>query len=111
MTCQHIKSGSWCKICDTKPEKKKRKRIPAQSQKRKDVKNPEYREARDKFLQDNPNCELCKGSPVVCHHKKGRSKYFTDASYFMAVCSSCHTKIHANPKESFRNGWMILRTI
>lgn len=109
MTCPHIKSGSWCKICDTKPEKKQPKPIRKVSVKR--VKeNKEYEEARDKFLQDNPNCELCNNSPVVCHHKKGRSKYFTDASYFMAVCTNCHDKIHRNPKESFKNGWMILRT-
>lgn len=43
------------------------------------------------------------------HHKKGRGKYLLDTSTWMAVSSSGHLAIHANPKESYAKGYMLPR--
>jgi|ERR1035437_5317474 hypothetical protein len=45
----------------------------------------------------SPNCEACGMSTQVCHHwiEKSRSNRLRhDPMNFIALCQSCHTKIH-----------------
>jgi hypothetical protein len=99
MTCPHIKSGSYCKICDTKPEKKKPKSIRKVSVKR--VKeNKEYSHRRKLYLELNPVCEVhnCGNKSTEIHHKKGRiGELLIDIEHFLAVCEQCHKYIELNP--------------
>lgn len=95
MSCGHIKSGSHCKICDEKPQKKKRKRIPFASEKRR-AELKEYSELGKKFLMENRVCQCknCTKHSMDIHHVKGRGKYLNDVSTWMAVCRDCHDSIH-----------------
>lgn len=60
-----------------------------------------YRPLRDKYLQDNPICEVddCDNLTTNLHHKAGRNGLLLcDVRYFMACCSECHPKrIHHYP--------------
>lgn len=106
----HLYSGVYCKICSEPPSKKKPKAIRKVSLKRQ-KENPEYIKIRDKFLEENNLCEICGNQSEVLHHKRGRNgSDLTDLKYFMALCNGCHTLVHAHPKESFKNGWMVLRS-
>lgn len=71
----------------------------------------EYRIKRDKYLKDNPKCEVkgCSNDTTNLHHKKGRiGELLSDERYFMACCSTCHPKrIHENPKWARENGYLL----
>lgn len=99
MTCPHIKSSSYCKICDTKPEKKKPKPILKVSVKRA-KENKEYSHLRSMYLEMFPVCEVenCNNKSTQIHHKKGRiGSLLTDVEYFLCVCDVCHKYIELNP--------------
>lgn len=66
MSCGHIKSGSYCKVCEEKPEKKKPQPISKVSKKR--IKeNSEYAKVRAAYLKVFPVCEVghCQGVSVT----------------------------------------------
>lgn len=90
------------------PQKKKKvsKRIAPVSEKQKE-RLVEYRIVRDKFLRDNPNCEICGDTPVELHHKKPRAYFLTDVSIFMSVCRSCHERIERDDSWARENGYKI----
>src|ERR1700761_5226874 len=91
----HIVSASFCPICETKPEKKKRVRIPFASEKRK-AELKVYSQLGKQFLIDNKWCQVegCGKHSVDLHHTKGRGKHLNDVSTWMAVCRYCHENIH-----------------
>lgn len=43
------------------------------------------------------------------HHRKGRGKLLCDVAFFLPVCETCHTFIHAHPALSYKRGWMVKR--
>jgi len=71
----------------------------------------EYRLVRDKYLEDNPKCEVydCVNDTTNLHHKNGRNgNRLIDTGFFMSCCSDCHPKrIHENPKWARDNGYLI----
>lgn len=94
-----------------KEEKPKKKPISPVSRKRLGE-LAEYRKRRDKYLKENPICEVrgCNNATTNLHHKAGRvGKLLTDVRYFMACCSSCHPrKIHeTHPKWAEEQGYII----
>ena len=47
---------------------------------------------------------------LVIHHRQGR--YGPDANTLpklAALCSDCHTEVHANPTQSYEDGWLLKR--
>ena len=83
-----------------------------------------YNPLRDKFLEDNPICQVhdCSNPSNQVHHKKGRDhntfedqwaidnnfSLLCDVRFFMACCGLCHPKrIHENPEWSYKHGYMI----
>lgn len=48
----------------------------------------------------------CTGHVAHWHHRKisGREHAVTNG---LAVCDSCHRWIHANPADSYENGWLV----
>lgn len=111
LTCTHIKSSSYCKICEVKPEKKKRKRIPQMSEKMK-ADNKKYLKARTNFLSLNLVCqfEKCTNKATQVHHRKGRiGSLLINENYFMAVCSTCHQIIEENPEYAKEKGYSVSR--
>jgi 5-methylcytosine-specific restriction endonuclease McrA len=96
-----------CKAKNTNTTPKKRAPIKPISDKRaKEL--AEYRIVRDKYKEENPQCEKC-GDPMSdIHHKNGRNgKRVSDSEYFMSVCRPCHTWIHENPEDARAMGWLI----
>ncbi len=107
MSCAHIKSGSWCKICSEKPEKKKPKPIKKVSDKRK-IASVEYSVVKNQYLVDNPICEVdnCLNASDQIHHKKGRTEdLLTDIKHFLAVCDPCHKYIELHPEWAKLHGY------
>tara|TARA_R110000868_G_scaffold8307_4_gene43408 strand:- start:760 stop:1170 length:411 start_codon:yes stop_codon:yes gene_type:complete len=85
----------------------KQKRLPQRSPKRIKL-DKEYSASRKVFLSLKPMCEA--HLPQVCsqvssdvHHTysgSNRSKYYLEEATWLAVCRSCHTWIHDNPKSA-----------
>ena len=110
--CGNYFSGAYCKICSEPPEKKARKNIRKVSKKRVEE-NKEYLVVRNQYLIQNPICEYegCKAKATELHHKNARNgARLNDNNYFMSICSEHHLCVHANPKESFKKGYLILRS-
>lgn len=54
-------------------------------------------------------CERCLSRRAVhMHHRRTRSHGGSHAAENLAhLCSVCHDYVHANPAESYRDGWLI----
>lgn len=89
--------------------KPKKKISPFSDKKLEDL--AKYRPLRDKYLQDNPICEVddCDNLTTNLHHKASRNgSLLYDVRYFMACCSSCHPqRIHENPEWAREKGYLI----
>lgn len=72
-----------------------------------------YRPLRDKYLKENPDCEVegCGNESNNLHHKAGRvGSLLYNTKYFMACCSNCHPqRIHheANDGWARKMGYII----
>lgn len=67
-----------------------------------------YAKLRKELLSQFPACQVCgKRKSTDCHHKSKRGKNYLNVETFMAVCRSCHDRIHANPKWARENGLLI----
>jgi len=67
----------------------------------------EYRKLRDRYLKENPTCEICGKTPVELHHKKPRAYFLTDVSVFMSVCRLHHDLIEREDKWARENGYKL----
>lgn len=77
--------------------------------KRKEGEWREYVKKRNKYLNEHPNCEVCKkDQSESLHHKRHRGKYLCVEEYFLATCSRCHSYIHNNPKEAYEKGLLLI---
>lgn len=95
-----------CKIKKEGYVEKKRTRISQVSEKRK-KENALYLKIRHSYLNRNPKCECCGAPATEIHHKKGRENdLLLDPLYFMAICRTCHSWIHTNPKEAREKKWL-----
>lgn len=109
--CYTFYSGSYCTLCDTKPEKKP-KPINKVSKKRVEA-NKDYKLVRDAYLTQFPVCEVhnCGNKATEIHHKKGRvGELLTDIHHFLSVCHYCHRYIEINPIWAKENGYSENRT-
>lgn len=55
-----------------------------------------WRAAREKFLQENPECEYCGTGANVVHHSvphRGDMKLFWEKHLWVACCKTCHDRI------------------
>ena len=88
----------------------KRTRLNAVSSKQKEL-NKEYSKVRAEVFKDAKNkCEVCKAAEATdCHHKAGRTGTLTtDKRYLMAVCRSCHDRIHTQHTWALENQYILL---
>lgn len=125
-TCEHegCNNPIWsrktmrCKIHQTQktPEKKKignnLKRTPIKKvSDKKSKRDKVYSVLRQKYLEENPICQICNSVPSTdIHHKHSgadRAKYQNDLSTWMALCRGCHTEIHENPKWARDNDYLV----
>jgi 5-methylcytosine-specific restriction enzyme A len=61
-----------------------------------------WREIRARFLADHPTCEKCGKPATVPHHIKRRREGGSDTPRnLMALCASCHSKLHARAGHSW----------
>ena len=62
-----------------------------------------YRQKRKLFLAAHPDCMVCWIYNLVAyratdiHHLGQRGKNYLDETTWLAVCRSCHERIHRNP--------------
>ena len=58
-----------------------------------------------------PQCEVCRSRAAIeIHHRMGREgDLLFDARYYLGLCPECHQRIHANPEDAYRRGWMLKR--
>ena len=102
--------GYECHAKNKSKKETKKKAISPVSKKRLDE-LAHYRKVRDKYLKDNPVCEVhdCNNPSDHIHHVNGRTgKRLYDDNYFMAVGGCCHPKkIHENPEWARKNGYLI----
>ena len=55
-----------------------------------------WRDIRDRFLAANPTCEKCGATATVAHHIIRRRDGGKDhPRNLMALCASCHSRLHA----------------
>jgi len=96
-----------CKIKKEGYTEKKRTRIAQVSDKRK-KETTLYLKVRQGYLNRLKNCECCGAPATEIHHKSGReNELLFDPLYFMAICRSCHSWIHNNPKEARDRKWLL----
>lgn len=71
-----------------------------------------YLKARKKYLEDHMTCEICNElESTQIHHSAGRQKErLLKQEWWVAVCQSCHSFVHANPEASLKSGWLLHRT-
>lgn len=71
----------------------------------------EWKRAREARLSHARGwCELpgCDRPAVVVHHRAGRRVPGANRlELLMALCSACHTSVHAHPEQSYLNGWLV----
>ena len=69
----------------------------------------EYRPLRDKYMKENPTCEVlgCYKESQDLHHKARRGANLCNVETFMAVCRTCHISIEENPIESKKLGYLM----
>lgn len=94
---------------DRHPTPKKRKRIPAMSQKRAKQMRV-YRVLRKKFLLENPLCRGCETifptdptpRPATdIHHSNSRiGEQLNNTADWIQLCRTCHTWCHSFPSEA-----------
>ena len=61
-----------------------------------------WREIRDRFLADHPQCARCGKPATVAHHVvRKRASGSDDPSNLLALCASCHSSLHAKSGESW----------
>lgn len=64
-----------------------------------------WQKIRDRFLGDHPFCEICGEPATVAHHIVRRREGGGDTPRnLMALCASCHGKLHANAGHSWNKG-------
>ncbi len=107
---KHCSFGCNLESKESQVSKKKKSIRPISDKKMKQL--AIYRPLRDKYLKDNPTCEVvgCNNNTTNLHHKAGRiGKFLTDVNMFMACCSSCHPqKIHFDDVHwAYDNGYLI----
>jgi hypothetical protein len=87
-------------------------KIPQVSSKKK-KKDTEYLKLRERFLTENPICQVSvagcmNGSTDVHHTRSGsdRNVYYLIQSTWMASCRACHQWIHLNPEKARILGYL-----
>lgn len=88
--------------------KKPRKRLPAVSQKRKEL-NKQYSEARRVFLEAHVTCQVegCRELATDVHHRGRRGKNLLKTELFMVVCRQHHDYIERNGLWAKAQGYTI----
>jgi len=73
--------------------------------------NKTYTVVRKEYMTEHPKCEVCLHAPACdIHHRRGRWKSrLTEVAFFIAVCRTCHDKIHHNPEWAYATGLMLHR--
>lgn len=108
----------FCKRCWSTHESKNIKKpnirtpIPRVSKKRQ-KETVEYLKIRTEYLNEHKLCEAklpgCSGFSTEIHHIKGgeeRSTTYLDTNYFMAICRTCHNRVHLKPAEARELGYL-----
>ena len=97
--------------CDAKNRQAKKKKTISPISKKRIEELAEYRTVRDRYLKENPICQVkdCSNPSTHIHHVNGRTgKRLYDVRYFMAVGGCCHPeRIHENPTWARENGYLI----
>lgn len=114
---KNFEGNKFCKNCWAKKSYKNIK--PAAQYRLKPVSDKKraedvlYSRLRKEFL-DKPENATCKAKLPGCmgvfkqdltvHHRKGRGKYYLDASTWIPLCLSCHEWVETHPKEAREMG-------
>jgi 5-methylcytosine-specific restriction endonuclease McrA len=60
--------------------------------------------------RDGGVCQRCGAPGTDCHHRAGRvGARMWQVDLLVLLCAGCHTAVHANPVESYADGWMVRR--
>lgn len=107
--------GKYCKSCwagikyqGVKP--KPRSKIKPKSKKQEKL-DAVYSQLRRVYLEKNPNCQAslpgCTRNATEVHHKSLRGDNYLVVDTWCAICRSCHTKIHLDPKAARELGLLV----
>ena len=63
------------------------------------------------LLAETSNCERCGGRNDVVHEKltRARGGSITDPANCVVLCDPCHAWVHAHPRQSTEDGWLLRR--
>ena len=63
------------------------------------------------LLAEIPNCQRCGGRNEVVHEKltRARGGSITDPANCVVLCNACHAWVHAHPRQSTEDGWLLRR--
>jgi hypothetical protein len=70
--------------------------------------NRAYSKLRKAYLEEYPTCQVCQRlASSEIHHLRGRTgERLNDTTFWLALCSLCHDRIHRNPLGARNNGLM-----
>ena len=73
--------------------------------------NEVYKDVREKFLTNNPVCQVCRCKMASqVHHRRGRfGDRLNEVEFFLAVCFECHHQIHMNPAWAYAKDYLVKR--
>ena len=75
--------------------------------KKRQTEGREYSTLRKFYLADHPTCKVCQTEPSCdIHHTEGRGRYYLAIGTFLAVCRTCHQRIHDDPKWAEERGYL-----
>jgi hypothetical protein len=98
-------NGNGCAECNQRGftvNAKRRVAVKKTSSKRREL-NLEYGKRRKAFMLQNPRCQVlgpsgkpCSKPSTDCHHRKGRGKYYLEATTWLSTCADCHRLLHTD---------------
>lgn len=66
------------------------------------------------LARDEERCRRCLRSATDVHHRKPKGIGGTSdeerafgLANLVSLCRECHNRVHANPEESYREGWLV----
>ena len=108
-----LKLCKQCWSCQTQDNTQKPTNTIPRVSAKKAKKDAEYLKLRERFLTENPICQIsvagCNHGATDVHHSKSgsdRDAYYLVQSTFLATCRSCHLWIHSNPEKARILGYL-----
>ena len=100
--CTRLVRGRGARFCDEHQAEEYRRQDQDRGSAAARGYDDQWREIRDRFLADHPQCQCGEPATVAHHVVRKRDGGSDDASNLIALCKSCHSREHAAQRESWQ---------